>query len=663
MNEMFSQGGKGSTGILTNKQAIARKFGVKQNEVVYFSVGVDLGGYKVIYDKSTQRAYSLPVLPVGTTTISLNKHAVLVHSAGTVDLGELAATRREFVCLSDSFTMGLVVNTRNELLMHNGIGYTYLGTLPVTISAGTNPVGDDDWKPQTGPDLRQELISSTSINVGAGMVGYAFGNEYSAGSIGSALRRTVFIDDFIPSEVDTESTDCAEWISNAVRYAFTNHCKLEGKPGKVYGVGRTVLIPQNFDSTFTSARKQEIDGQGCTFKMLADVTLFESGYYNTSGDLVSNFGTEYDSHYSKYITLGNFTIIAGTPSGRLSAALLRIQDWHHGSKVHNIACNAASFGMHSINNYYMEYSDLVFEYPSVKSGDRFVFEGNINLNVFRRLIATNAEIQYRFDGPVTASVIDSVSLEGGTVGAQFSSEIFDLSVTNCYIENISDTAFYFGTYVHSAVFSNNYVNFVEQPTMYFLGYSPTPATNITIESSNYFSVEERILKTVENTYGNGIRIVRGGKFGSTLKSMIADLTTIGAKVGVDQNLYYDGFVGKKVNDLIPGLYAGKFTNGISSRHGFEWLNQNTPQLLLGTAMTHNGTELMYVNIIITQGSGNTTLSGLVIGGVFYKFSAGGVSLSSDLELDLSDSPYVRLRGSSSLITSTVTNVVGEIRLI
>ena len=27
MNEMFSQGGKGSTGILTNKQVVARRFG------------------------------------------------------------------------------------------------------------------------------------------------------------------------------------------------------------------------------------------------------------------------------------------------------------------------------------------------------------------------------------------------------------------------------------------------------------------------------------------------------------------------------------------------------------------------------------------------------------------------------------------------------------
>ena len=93
MNELFSQGGKGSTGILTNKQAVARHFGVKQSEVVYFSVGALLTGYKVIYDKVSQRAYSLPTdIAPGTTAISLSA-AVLVHSAGSVDLGELAVYR------------------------------------------------------------------------------------------------------------------------------------------------------------------------------------------------------------------------------------------------------------------------------------------------------------------------------------------------------------------------------------------------------------------------------------------------------------------------------------------------------------------------------------------------------------------------------------------
>lgn len=139
MNEMFSQGGKGSTGILTNKQAIARKFGVKQNEVVYFSVGVDLGGYKVIYDKSTQRAYSLPVLPVGTTAVSLNEQAILVHSAGSVDLGELAAERNEYVTLPGSFTSGSTVNTRNELLTHNGLQYSWGGELPKVVPASSTP--------------------------------------------------------------------------------------------------------------------------------------------------------------------------------------------------------------------------------------------------------------------------------------------------------------------------------------------------------------------------------------------------------------------------------------------------------------------------------------------------------------------------------------------
>ncbi|MDF4164749.1 hypothetical protein P3446_13410 [Escherichia coli] len=139
MNEMFSQGGKGSTGILTNKQAIARKFGVKQNEVVYFSVGVDLGGYKVIYDKATQRAYSLPVLPVGTTAVSLSAQAVLVHSEGTVDLGELAVEREEFVTVTGSFITGATINTKNEILTHGGGKYRWDGELPKIVYPGSTP--------------------------------------------------------------------------------------------------------------------------------------------------------------------------------------------------------------------------------------------------------------------------------------------------------------------------------------------------------------------------------------------------------------------------------------------------------------------------------------------------------------------------------------------
>ena len=181
MNEMFSQGGKGSTGILTNKQAIASKFGVKQNEVVYFAVGVDLGGYKVIYDKETQRAYSLPAdIAPGTTAVSLNSAGVLVHSVGNVDLGALAVTREEYVTLPGSFNTGATLNAKNELLTHTDGKYRWDGDLPKTVTAGSTPattggVESGAWVSVGDAAMKNNLAvfrSNLASDDGAGLVGF-----------------------------------------------------------------------------------------------------------------------------------------------------------------------------------------------------------------------------------------------------------------------------------------------------------------------------------------------------------------------------------------------------------------------------------------------------------------------------------------------------------
>lgn len=136
MNEMFSQGGKGSTGILTNKQAIARKFGVKQNEVVYAKSGQSLSGYKVIYDKVTQRSYALPSnLPAGAIITSLTD-GILVHNTGTVDLGALAVLRGEFVTLVENFTSGFTIRAKNEVVSDGVNLYRWGGSLPKTVNSG-----------------------------------------------------------------------------------------------------------------------------------------------------------------------------------------------------------------------------------------------------------------------------------------------------------------------------------------------------------------------------------------------------------------------------------------------------------------------------------------------------------------------------------------------
>lgn len=294
---------RGSTSIEVNKQSIARNFGVKEDEVVYFTAGIDLGGFKVIYDESTQRAYSLPSgIVSGTTAISLNEQAILVHSAGTVDLGELAATHREFVNLSDTFATGLVVNTRNELLFHNGIGYTYLGSLPVTIPAGINPVGNADWKPQTDTDLRSDLMASSS-----GLIVDASNIFIKASSPGTKdVPLNVFAGQMVsllnfPGVVADGITDTRAGVQAAI-----DACALAGVtlyiPDGVYAFGNFFTQPSNSKLVF---------GENAWFKLLNNTTwpgLGGIGHFHNTGTNYNDF-LNTDGETIKYVEATNVVTI------------------------------------------------------------------------------------------------------------------------------------------------------------------------------------------------------------------------------------------------------------------------------------------------------------------------------------------------------------------
>ncbi len=69
-----------------------------------------------------------------------------------------------FSPVSWDFSTGgtLTVNDRDKVVYDpvSKTWYSYAGTLPVTVPAGFNPVGNADWKPQTDPDLRDELAAA-----------------------------------------------------------------------------------------------------------------------------------------------------------------------------------------------------------------------------------------------------------------------------------------------------------------------------------------------------------------------------------------------------------------------------------------------------------------------------------------------------------------------
>ncbi|WQZ19205.1 tail protein [Escherichia phage 241] len=210
----------GSTSIFVNKQSIALNFGVTKDEVVYFAAGIDLSGYKVIYDESTQRAYSLPAgIVSGTTAISLDEKAILTHSAGSVDLGELAVQRGEFVTVPGSFNFGHTINVKNELLVHDDEKYRWDGSLPKVVAAGSTPdnsggVGTGAWVSVGDASLRNELASPS----GSSLSGHSNGLSV-AENLNNLLAKAQFI---TPEQFYSNhpgETDWAVMINEAYSYA------------------------------------------------------------------------------------------------------------------------------------------------------------------------------------------------------------------------------------------------------------------------------------------------------------------------------------------------------------------------------------------------------------------------------------------------------------
>lgn len=90
--------------------------------------------------------------------------------------------------------------------------YSWAGSLPHVVTAGTDPTADSNWKPRTDQLLRQELASTT----GADMTGYLLG------TVSRKLGEVVSVQDFMTNAeiIDANSTTGTMDHSHAFISAF-----------------------------------------------------------------------------------------------------------------------------------------------------------------------------------------------------------------------------------------------------------------------------------------------------------------------------------------------------------------------------------------------------------------------------------------------------------
>jgi len=447
-------------------------------------------------------------------------------------------------------------------------------------------------------------------------------------------------------------TDDSTAIQQALVSAFANKKDLYF-PSATYAIGTTLIIPQYMDYT---TRGININCGNSTFKMLNDTTLFTSGYDN-SGVLTSNFGSAADSHYSQGITLENFSITSNV--GTLTATALKIQDWHQGSAIQNIASKGTEVILQSHNNYYTLFDNIRTIHNSLISTARFDFTGYHNLCKFTRLMAAGAAVGYKFDA-LTACQFSYNSVEGVGIGLQFNSSVYDIVIENNYCENFSDVVIQFNDYVYAATIRNNYVNFVNHGTSHFLDYKPLPINNIIIDSDNTFismPSQSNMIKTIDNVYSKGVVIRRSKINASSLDDLIISNTVYSTNIDWQQKVDMPGMRANVVNKYAVGNYSGKYTDGRNTAHGFEWVDTSSSTLQLNTKIINSDTQRIYVNIYVY--SANIGLiTGEFIGSKFYRHDATGISVSTILSISVVNG-YVQIDGSYS---GTVTGCRGEIRL-
>ena len=104
--------------------------------------------------------------------------------------------------------------------------YSYAGTLPVTVPASFNPVGNADWKPQTDPDLRSDLETMFSNGSFNSEVNYKIGLPSDVDgavfrTLQSKLDDTVDIRDF--GAIPGDAAACTAAIKAAIAYIKTRY--------------------------------------------------------------------------------------------------------------------------------------------------------------------------------------------------------------------------------------------------------------------------------------------------------------------------------------------------------------------------------------------------------------------------------------------------------
>lgn len=183
---------------------------------------------------------------------------------------------------------GTLVNSNDALLQElTGKAYSYIGTLPYTVAAGTNPVGDYTWKPVIDELLREDLASKNGIEMIGGDL-YSYGAD-KTGSLPCDASLEAMLSD-------------GRFVVSSGKYLLSSPHTIDVSLMKIISIGPDVefLIKTNVSGLIFKNVITDVIGNG----MRVTVDIPGGGY---SGIALSVRGTKYFTPPSNLGRLTNKT--------------------------------------------------------------------------------------------------------------------------------------------------------------------------------------------------------------------------------------------------------------------------------------------------------------------------------------------------------------------
>ena len=522
--------------------------------------------------------------------------------------------------------------------------YSYAGTLPVVVPAGFNPVGNANWKPQTDPDLRNELASLS----GASLVGFNSGYSDSVSlTVMDKLKQEINVDDFgaygdaylvngnpNPSRHDDtaafQAAIVAAWRAGGVKVVAT--------PWKSYYIAGKVYVlasesPSDIEANnFPKRRMQVIDFQGARIVGRDDTSdttnvFIETGYITSTGAISSVFGKTGEEYLTIGTTIRNATLINFYQG-------FRLRDHVFGCEVTDIVGVNVQQLVYTQRCFYSLFRNLQCNGTYTTGLHRYHFTDECNIQPLVSVHTGQCDVGIKFEGAVEALTLFNCGIESFRTHGVWIAGAYNIKFDSCYIES-------------------------NQSNVY--GVIATSANNITLDNCWIYGSSMKMFGAFDDN--TNVRIMPNNRIGggavwwdlnegspynlsdihwqTDIKPGGTTLPAASAKEAstVDQTIVFyhpdlglSSVVGKakQTSKYHPQLVNGKMSNGSSAGHTVgasvsTEVSGSETRAKWTTQIQYSDTQLLFLALKIDHNLGTWFWLGHVAGGTAVALSTSDVS--------------------------------------